>query len=145
MSGGQTPSAKSHVLRNAVIVSIVILGALAAVIFMSELVFFNCCGGFTNFSIVQVTSSSCTGTTGITCSVKLLNSGSADTSVVSGSLTVNGQSASGTCQRLKLDAGSTTTVACTFPITPGVPGQQFTGVIGTSDGASVRFEGTFGQ
>lgn len=144
MSGGQKPKAKSHGLRNVIIASIIVLGALITLIFVSQFVFY-CCGGFTSSAVVQVTSISCTGTTNTTCFAKLQNTGSADTSVISGSLTVGGQSVMGTCQLPALHAGSTADLKCTFPTTPGVPGQQFTGYVGTSNGASVPFAGTFGQ
>ena len=130
-------------VRNVAIALIVLLVVFLGVVIIAGFVF-TCYGcGWTSSAQIQVSPISCTGTANTTCSAELVNTGTADTNVVSGSITFGGRSVMGTCQQLTLRAGSTTEDGCTFPTPPGVPGEAFTGAIVTSNGGQAEFSGVF--
>ena len=134
---------KSHMIRNIAIALIVLLAAFLGAVIVADIEF-TCYGcGFTSSAQIQVSPISCTGIANTTCSAELVNTGTADTNVVSGSITFGGKSVIGTCQQLTLRAGTTTKVGCIFLAPPGVPVEAFTGSIGTSNGGQALFSGVF--
>jgi len=136
---GQTPR-PSHMRRNILVAVLIILTSVVVVSYVSN--FWACqsfCGGITSAASVSVSSVHCTDVNG-TCSIELVNSGTASVGVIGCMVSTPGGPMSGRLSpnSVTLQAPGNAQVACFFPVGKGTGvGTSATGSIQLSNGGSV--------
>jgi flagellin-like protein len=148
---GRKRKAISPVLATVILIAITLIAAIAIAGFV-----FGLFGSFTSSAQVQASVTTCTYAvpTYESCTLQVLNSGSANTATAGCSLTLGGVTYTGTTgavanhvqAAITATAGGSTTIFCNLAAaTPAVApplGSRITGSLQMTNGASVPFSGT---
>ena len=139
----RTRKAISPVLATVILIAITLIAAIAIAGFV-----FGLFGSFTSSatvtaSVVTCSNSALNGTKAF-CILSAYNSGTANTSVSSCSLTIGGANQVGTLGKtISIPAGNTVTIHCTGSTAGNSIGSMAVGSLSLTNGASVPFTGTW--